>query len=106
MRAADGSLILDDAETHRRTVEATLKMVDDGSLMSGGWDAMLKHGHPIRADLPEHQLALLRFAYLAGAQHLWAAARVVTSGDQMQRIDDEMSAVREELLTYVRFGAD
>lgn len=93
------------AETIRKTVdEVTRQLGDKGMLVEGGWLALKAMWLPAGAS-PEQERDL-RWAFMAGAQHLFAsitaimdAGGEVTEADlrRMDLIADELEAFRIEV---------
>lgn len=94
-----------DKEITRADIDAlTRKLVSDGRLIAAGFLALRLQIIPL--DAPKAQVDDMEFAYLAGAQHLWASVFAAldsgtdaTPGDmsRMASISRELDDVKERL---------
>jgi len=84
--------------------ELTRKLVDDGKMVEAGWVGLRAMWLP--PDAPEHQVAELRKAFMAGAQHTWSSVMTMldpgedpTTADltRMDKIQRELDAFAAEL---------
>ena len=84
--------------------EVSRELANSGKLIEGGWAALRIKFVP--ADTPARQIADMRLAYMAGAQHLWASVFGVldpeaepTAGDmeRMSKIEAELAAWAAEI---------
>lgn len=82
----------------------TRKLIEDGRLIAAGFLALRLQIIPL--DAPQAQVDDMEFAYLAGAQHVWAsifgaldADADATPGDlrRMQLMSRELDQVKEQL---------
>lgn len=82
----------------------TRKLVDDGRLIEAGWVGLRAMWLP--PDAPENQVADLRKAFMAGAQHAWSSLLTMldegedpTTADlgRMEKIQAELDAFGAEL---------
>ena len=80
------------------------KMADEGKLIEAGWVGMRLACIP--GDAPAVQLAEMRFAFMAGAQHLFTSMLTILDPDdepseadmrKMELIDAELQAFGKEL---------
>lgn len=90
-------------EIRKMADAAVAKLTDEGRLIEAGWMAL--RGMVIPPDASEVQLTEMRFAFMAGAQHLWASimsmldpSAEVTEQDErrMRLIDQELDAFYKE----------
>lgn len=84
--------------------ELSKRLSDDGRLIEAGW-AILR-GMAVAPDAPEIQLREMRFAYMAGAQHLFSSImNILDPGEEptdrdlhrMELISNELEAFRKEM---------
>lgn len=84
--------------------ELTRKLTDEGLLIEAGWASLRKVW--LASDTPEAQVADLRKAFMAGAQHTWASMMTMldpgddpTTADlsRMEKIQNELDAFGREL---------
>lgn len=85
-------------EAARRTAEAvTNRFASDGMLIEGGWAALCAVWVP--RDAPPEQIKDLRWAFMAGAEHLFSS--IMTTLDPGSEITDEdlrkMELIQAEL---------
>jgi hypothetical protein len=87
------------------------KMADEGKLIEAGWVGMRLACIPDNA--PAVQLAEMRFAFMAGAQHLFTSMLTILDPDdepseadmrKMELIDAELQAFGTELMARVKAG--
>lgn len=75
----------------QETTEFTKRLVDQGKLIEAGWEGLKKMAYP---NVNAEQLDPLRFAFFAGAQHLFACIMNVMDPDaepteaDMQRMNN------------------
>lgn len=88
----------------RMLQDLTRKLVDDGKLIEAGWVSLRAMWCP--PDAPEWQVAELRKAFMAGAQHAWSSLLTMleegedpTTADmgRMEKIQAELDAFGAEL---------
>lgn len=84
--------------------EVSRELANRGKLIEGGWAAMRIRFVP--ADASGRQIADMRLAYMAGAQHLWSsimstldpgAEETPADMDRMSKIDAELAAWAAEM---------
>jgi hypothetical protein len=89
----------------RATQEMTRKLIDEGKLIEAGWASLAAMWVPENA--PDHQVADLRKAFMAGAQHAWGSLMTMlepgddpTTADlsRMAKIQAELDAFGAELV--------
>lgn len=88
-----------------RLIEGTMKkLADDGKLIEAGWVSLRKVWFP--EDAPPEQIKDLRWAYMAGAQHVFSSLLVIMDEDRdptpadlrkMELIHNELEAFRIEM---------
>lgn len=87
------------------------KLADEGKLIEAGWVGMRLACIPDNA--PAVQLAEMRFAFMAGAQHLFTSMLTILDPDdepseadmrKMELIDAELQAFGTELMARVKAG--
>ena len=88
--------------------QLTKRLADEGKLIEAGWVALRLNAVPL--DAPAVQLREMRFAYIAGAQHLFSSivsmldpgTDEITEADltRMDLIHKELEAFRLELATW------
>lgn len=91
--------------THDLALQAlTRRLTDEGKLIEAGWAAL--RAMWVHPDAPDHQVAELRQAFMAGAQHTWASLMTAldpgadpTTADlsRMDKIQRELDAFAAEL---------
>jgi hypothetical protein len=65
---------------HERLLEeVSRKLADEGRLIEAGWVSLQAVWVP--PDAPPHQVRDMRWAFMAGAQHLWASIMTVLEPD-------------------------
>ncbi|MBY0251897.1 MAG: hypothetical protein K2X54_11025 [Methylobacterium organophilum] len=88
----------------RAVQEVTRKLTDEGKLIEAGWAGLAAMWLP--ADAPPQQVADLRKAFMAGAQHTWGSLMTMlepgadpTTADmsRMDKIQAELDAFGAEL---------
>jgi len=88
------------------------QLADDGQIIEGGWAALRKCFIPDNASAS--QVRAMRFAYLAGCQHVWASVFAALDAEErigerdierMVRLDAEMEQVSRELERIVKGNA-
>lgn len=91
-----------DEQTVKAIVE---KIADEGRIIRDGWEAF--YIQTIPGDTPISEVAAMRYAYLAGAQHLWGAINAFIdltnkeaaelSMRRLQLVEAELQGVAQEL---------
>lgn len=85
------------------------ELADEGKLIEAGWMAMRLA--VVRHDAPAEQLEVMRYVFMAGAQHVWASIisildpGVMETPNDLRRldlIDAELSAFAKELALRVQ----
>ena len=78
----------------------TEQLTDDGKIIEAGWVALRKICLP--EDCPESQLTEMRFAFLAGAQHLFASIITMLSPEAEPTEQDmrRMTLIYQELEVF------
>ena len=80
------------------------QLADEGKLIEAGWVGLRLHAVALNA--PASQLSDMRYAFMAGAQHLFASIMTIldpgedpTTADllRMELISDELESFRNEL---------
>ncbi|MCE4223367.1 hypothetical protein HCU64_06355 [Methylobacterium sp. C25] len=91
------------SDYERAIQDLTRKPTDDGHLIEAGWVGLRQMWLP--ADAPEHQVADLRKAFMAGAQHTWGSImNMLDPGDDPTTADlSRMDKIQKELDA---FGAE
>lgn len=88
----------------RAMQDLTRKLTDDGHLIEAGWIGLRAMLLP--PDTPEFQVADMRKAFMAGAQHTWSSMMTMLKPDddpttadmsRMDKIQAELEAFAQEL---------
>jgi hypothetical protein len=76
------------------------KLADDGKLIEAGWLGLRIHAIP--PDAPAVQLQEMRYAFMAGAQHLFSSIMTVMDEDREPTAADmkRMDLISRELETF------
>jgi len=80
----------------------TKQLSDEGKLIEAGWVAMRMNLIPLNA--PANQLQDLRFAYMAGAQHLFSSIMSILDPGEEPTDDDlrRMDLIDKELREFAK----
>jgi hypothetical protein len=79
----------------------TKELADRGLLVEAGWIGLRRVWLP--PDAPEHQVKDLRWAFMAGAQHLYSSMMtILDEGDDATQLDlDRMAKIHNELDAFM-----
>jgi hypothetical protein len=92
-------------------IELTKKLVDEGKLIEAGWVGLYVMAVP--ADASEEQVRVMRQAFMAGAQHLWASIfAILDAGEEATEADlarlgliaAELEAFHDEVMAAAERG--
>ena len=83
--------------------DLTRRLVDDGKMIEAGWVGL--RAMWLAPDTPDFQVAELRKAFMAGAQHTWSSIMTMLDPGENETPDDmtRMSKIQTELDA---FGAE
>lgn len=88
------------SDLRRAHDQAAKEFVDQGKLVEAGWAGLRATWVP--PDAPPHQLKAMRYAFMAGAQHLFASIMSVLEADEEPSANDmrRMDLIARELAAF------